>query len=67
MQKEAKEREYLGITPKKTQRDEPTLDQKGRINEKMFQYYPGLYNKINTRKQDKKAMEKDREIDEKKA
>lgn len=67
MQNKAKEIEYLGTQQKITQRDEPTLDRKGRINEKMYQFYPGLYNKINMRKQDKKALEKDREIDEKKA
>ena len=33
----------------------------------MYQFYPGLYNKINMRKQDKKSIEKDREIDNKKA
>ena len=28
--------------PKLTYRDEPTLDYKGRINDEMFQFYPGL-------------------------
>ena len=48
--KEAKEKEMLGSKKKITQRDEPTLDRKGRINERMYQFYPGLYNKINMRK-----------------
>lgn len=29
-----------------TYRDEPTLDRKGRINDKMYQFYPGLYNVV---------------------
>ena len=50
----AKEAREAALSPPKekklTYRDIPTLDYKGRINDDMYQLYPGLYNKIKTTK-----------------
>ena len=34
-----------------TKRVEPTLDKKGRINENIYDLYPGLYSKVKNRKE----------------
>jgi hypothetical protein len=51
-EKEEIERKMYPGKPKQknqTYRDEPTLDKKGRINDKMYRFYPGLYNAVQSR------------------